>query len=181
MKIKNLICIIVCIIAVHFRAVAAFDMFLEIDGIAGESHDRGHANTIDVLAFSWGMSNSAATVSGGGGGVGKVQMQDFAVTKTIDKSTAPLMQACASGKHIKKAVLYLRKAGGKAFDYFKITMEDVLVSSVSLGGSSENERPTESLSLNFAKVTVEYTPMNGKSGEGSDLPFEWDLNQSQTN
>jgi type VI secretion system secreted protein Hcp len=90
----------------------AYDAFLKIDGIAGESLDERHKDEIEVLAFSWGESNSGSSGIGGGGGAGKVTMQDFRFTMKLSKASPQLAAACATGKHIKSAVLTCRKAGG---------------------------------------------------------------------
>lgn len=90
----------------------AFDCFLKIDGIDGESQDDRHAKEIDVLSFSWGESNTGGVAHGGGGGAGKVSMQDFHFTMKLNKASPLLARACATGQHIKSAVLTCRKAGG---------------------------------------------------------------------
>lgn len=147
----------------------AVDMFLKIDGIKGEAQDDKHKDEIDVLAWSWGMSQSATSHVGGGGGSGRVAVQGLSVTKYMDKATPNLMSYCCNGKHIPKVLLTVRKAGGdKPLEYMKITMEDCLVSNVSTGGSGGEDRLTENLSLNFAKFKVEYTPQKPDgSGEAS--------------
>ena len=49
----------------------AVDMFLDIEGeIEGESQDAEHERSIDVLAWSWGLSQSGSFHVGGGGGAG---------------------------------------------------------------------------------------------------------------
>src|SRR5215472_8307072 len=90
----------------------AVDMFIKIGVIKGESKDDTHKDEIDVLAWSWGESNSGTTHQGGGGGSGKVNVQDLSFTKWVDLSTASLMQACTTGQHIDTATLTVRKAGG---------------------------------------------------------------------
>src|SRR5262245_14402751 len=105
----------------------SMDMFFTIDGIKGESSDGSHKEAIDVLAWSWGLSQSATTHMGSGGGSGKVNVQDLSFTKYIDKSTSDLMNACFTGKHLKNAKLTVRKAGGDApLEYLKITLDDVI-------------------------------------------------------
>jgi len=179
MKLTSCLALILFLATVPLRALAAVDMFLEIDGIEGEAKDRAHPNTINVLAFSWGMSNSTASQ---GAGAGKAGIQDLVVTKSIDKATTQLMQACATGQHIKKAVLYLRRGGDnrggeKAADFFKITMEDIVISSLAVGNNDGGERPAESISINFAKVKVEYTG----GAKGAQNTFEFDLGGHQEN
>ena len=111
----------------------AVDMFMKFEGIEGESNDAKHENEIDVLAWSWGFSQSGTTHMGGGGGAGKVQVSDLSFTKYIDKSSAALLQHCFTGKHIPTANLVVRKAGGEQVEYLKVDMEDVMVTAVSLG------------------------------------------------
>lgn len=157
----------------------AVDMFIKIGDIEGESKDSAHAKEIDVLAWSWGMSQSGTSHGGGGGGAGKVSVQDLSVTKYVDKASPNLMLACCNGKHYPEALLTVRKAGEDALEYFKITMTDLLVSSVSTGGSGGEDRLTENLALNFAKVAVEYQPQ-GKDGkaEGGAVTMCWNIEEN---
>jgi type VI secretion system secreted protein Hcp len=136
----------------------AVDMFLKIDDVKGESQDDKHKDEVDVLAWSWGMSQSGTTHMGGGGGAGKVSVNDISITKYIDKSSPNLMLACCNGKHYKQALLTVRKAGEKPLEYIKLTMKEVIVSSLSTGGSGGEDRLTENLTLNFAEYKIEYSP-----------------------
>jgi type VI secretion system secreted protein Hcp len=152
----------------------AVDMFLKIEGVDGESADDKHKDEIDVLSFSWGMSQTGSMHIAGGGGSGKVNVQDMSITKYLDKASTVLMQKCATGKHFPKATLTCRKAGDKPVEYLVVTMDEVLVTSVSSGGSQHDDLPTEMISLNFAKVKVQYTPQksDGSAGAASDLGFD---------
>ncbi|HYN78560.1 MAG TPA: type VI secretion system tube protein Hcp, partial [Lamprocystis sp. (in: g-proteobacteria)] len=73
----------------------AVDMFLKLEGVTGESQDKTHTGEIDVLAWSWGLSQSGTFHTGGGGGAGKVNVQDLSFTKYIDKSSPNLMLYCS--------------------------------------------------------------------------------------
>lgn len=149
------------------------DMFLKLDTVSGESLDKGHAGEIDVLAWSWGMSNPA-TFTTGGIGSGKVNIQDLSLTKWVDKASPLLMLGCSTGKHYPSAVLSIRKVGATT-DFMKITLTDVLVTSLSTGGSGGEDRLTENITLAFTKVKVEYSQQRP---DGSYLPpvsYEWDL------
>jgi type VI secretion system secreted protein Hcp len=153
----------------------AVDMFLKIDTVQGESRDKAHGKEIDVLAWSWGMSNSGSAHVGGGAGAGKVNVQDLSVTKYVDSASPALMKACADGSHFKDALLTVRKAGGSPVEYIKVQMEEVFVTSLSTGGSGGEDRLTENLSLNFAKVSVDYTPQDAKGAPGTKINFGWDI------
>jgi type VI secretion system secreted protein Hcp len=154
----------------------AMDQFIKFTPkLEGESIDKTHKGTIDVLAWSWGMSNSGSAHVGGGAGAGKVNVQDLSFTKYIDKSTPSLMLACANGKHYDEAFLTVRKAGETPVEYVKIKMTKVLISSISTGGSGGEDRLTENVTLNFAKVNVDYTPQDEKGKGGTAIPFGWDI------
>jgi len=153
----------------------AMDMFIKIGDLKGESRDKVHKETIDVLAWSWGMSNSGSAHLGGGAGSGKVNVQDLSLTKYIDVATPDLMLSSCNGKHIAKAQLTVRKAGENALEYLIIKLEDILVASVSTGGSGGEDRLTENVTLNFAKVNVEYTQQDQKGGAGAKPKMGWDI------
>src|SRR5262245_26545327 len=156
----------------------AMDMFLKIGSLKGESKDKTHKDEFDVLAWSWGMSNSGSAQQGGGQGAGKVNVQDFSFTKYIDKGTPDLMLAACNGKHIDKAVLTVRKAGENPLEYLLITMENLIVTSVSTGGSGGEDRLTENVTLNFAKVKVAYKEQTDKGGVGDKPEMGWDVTQN---
>ena len=155
----------------------AVDMFLVIDKIKGETADKefGSKGAIDVLAWSWGLSQSGTMHTGRGGGAGKVSVQDISFTKWVDAATVELVLQCANGKHIAKAELFVRKAGEKPLTYIHMTLENVIISSLSTGGSGGEDRLTENLTLNFAKFSLEYFKQK-KDGSGEKVgPVGWNV------
>ena len=153
----------------------AVDMFIKVGDITGESVDKTHAGKIDVLAWSWGMSNSGTTHQGGGGGAGKVNVQDLSFTKYIDASSNALMKACCEGKHYDDASLIVRKAGGTPVEYVVLNLTEVIITSVSTGGSGGEDRLTENVTLNFAKFEYKYQeqdPKGAKKGGTKDYTFD---------
>lgn len=144
----------------------AFDIFLKIDGIEGESTDRAHKGEIEIMSWSWGETNATTSPTGGGSG-GKVSIQDFHFTMPISKASPVLMQACASGKHFKEATLTARKAGGdQHLEFLKIKLTDILISSYITDGTSNADVPTDQISLNFTKIDFLYSTGNEEtSGE----------------
>jgi type VI secretion system secreted protein Hcp len=159
---------------------AASDYLLEIDGIKGESSDKKHKDTIEIESFSWGATNTGSHSSGGGGGAGKVQFQDFHFTKHIDKSSPILFKRAATGEHIKKATLFVRKAGGEAQgDYLVITLSDVLVSSYQTKPDKDSPSvPTDQVSLNFAKIEYSVRPTLSDGKLGAPAAAGWDLKKN---
>ncbi|HEX3695227.1 MAG TPA: type VI secretion system tube protein Hcp [Polyangia bacterium] len=153
----------------------AVDMFMKIDDIKGESVDKTHKDEIQVLAWSWGMSQSGTTHAGPGGGAGKVNVQDLSFTKYIDTSSPNLIKMCCNGKHFKQALLTVRKAGEHPLEYLKIKLLDVLISNVSTGGSGGEDRLTENVTLNFGKFEVIYTPQTATGAGGAAIPVTWNI------
>jgi len=154
----------------------AIDMFLKIGNINGESLDATHKSWVDVLAWSWGISNSGSTHVGGGAGAGQANFQDLSYTSYLDASTAPLMKAVATGQHLKSAFLNVRRAGSAPTEFLKITMTEVLVTSLSTGGSGGEDRLTQNVTLNFAKVKVEYQQVADTGKPLNDpLVFQFDI------
>ena len=155
----------------------AVDMFLKIDGIKGESKDSKHKDEIDVLAWSWGESNSGTMHMGGGGGGGMVNMQDFSFTKYVDKSSPDLFLNCAEGTHIKEATLTCRKAGGGQQEYLNYKLVDLLITSLSGGGSGGEDRLTENLTINFAKIEYTYKEQDEKGATKDTITKKYNLKE----
>jgi type VI secretion system secreted protein Hcp len=153
----------------------AVDMFMKIGDLKGEAKDKVHKEEIDVLAWSWGMSNSGSAHVGGGQGAGKVNVQDLSFTKYIDKSSPDLMLACCNGKHFPEAKLTVRKAGEDPLEYLIVTMTDLIVTAVSTGGSGGEDRLTENVTINFAMVKVEYTEQTPKGTEAAKPKMTWNI------
>ena len=145
-------------------AFAAVDMFLQLDGIAGESLDKVHKGDIDVLAWSWGSSSSSTATSRQSG---CVTVQDLSFTKYFDVATPKLIASIANGRTIGNAKLTVRKAGERPLEYIMIEMSNVVVTSSSTGGSGGEDRLTENVTLNFASANVTYTPQKADGTAGT--------------
>jgi type VI secretion system secreted protein Hcp len=158
----------------------AGDIFLDLEGVKGESEKKEFEKKIEVETVSWGGSNPTSFVHGGGGGVGKVHLQDVHFTKTVDASSGTLYKFCCNGKHIPKAKFTFRKAGEEARKYFELTLEDVMIASFSLqdhsgGGSLAHE----SISLSYAKITGKYFPQKKDGTLDAEVPFGWDVKKHE--
>jgi len=152
----------------------AADIFAKIGDIKGESTDDKHKDEIEVLSFSWGVTNSGTIKTGGGGGAGKATFQDLAFVHTIDKASPILFRTCATGQHIKEATITQRKAGKGQQEFLVIKMNDVIITGVTLsdsgsGGTSEN------VSLAFAKVEYEVKPQKADGSLDAGILFKYDL------
>ena len=164
----------ICFFSISSLAYSLVDITLKIDGIDGESKIDGHEDEIDILAWSWDVSNTGTLHVGGGGGAGIANVGDLSVTKYIDKSSTDLVLAVLNGTPFKEATLTVRKAGESPVNYLKITISPVLVTNVSPGGSGGEDRLTESVTLNFAKFCYEYTPQKEDGSADAVIKKCWE-------
>ena len=155
------------------------DMFMKIDGASGESKDANHKNWTDIVSFSWGATQPGNLASGGGLGAGKASFNDLHVVARIDKAAPAVMKHCASGKHLSKIELSVCKAGGQQVEYTKITLEDVLVSSVQLTGELNAEAVTVNFAFQAAKVKQQYWEQTEQGTRGAESLVAWDIKQNK--
>lgn len=151
------------------------DIFAKIGDIKGESPDDKHKGEIEVLSWSWGVTQSGTMAHGGGGGEGKANFNDFNFTHHIDKSSPVLMKACATGEHIKDATITVRKAGKGQQEFLIIKMNDILITSVNPSVSSDLKFTAESVALQFAKVDLEYKPQKKDGSLDVGIHFKYDI------
>lgn len=150
--------------------MAAINCFLKLDGIDGGSTVAKHKGEIDVDTFSWSESQSGSPTAGAGGGAGKVVMQDFRLVMKISKASPKLMLACATGQHIKSAVLSCEKTGARPLVFFKVTMSEVLLSSYhNTGAGNSDILPMDQIALQFGKIEFQFTEQ--KADGSADVPI----------
>jgi type VI secretion system secreted protein Hcp len=152
----------------------ASDIFAKIGDIKGESKDAKHKDEIEVLSFSWGMTNTVSTAPGGGAGAGKPTVQDLSIVHHIDKASPLLLKACAAGTHLKEATITHRKAGQTPHEYLIVKMSDIIVTGVTHGGAG-GQPASEIVSLAFAKVSLEYRPQKLDGSPDAAVHFKYDL------
>lgn len=154
--------------------MADADYYLKIDTIEGESvvtegqSDAGVLNkACQIESWSFGANNSGSAGLGTGLGTGKVSLQDFHFAIYNGKASIQLFLACAKGNHIPKATLSCRKTGGGGtpYTYYRVIMEDLVVSSYQTGGSAGGQTlPIEQISMNYTKITHQYFEQETKGG-----------------
>jgi len=154
----------------------AYDAFLKLTDVKGESQDDKHKGEIELLSFNFGVSQTGTSAHGSGMGHGKADVTDLHFVHHIDQASPVLFQKCASGEHLKEGLLTVRKAGGTQLEYLKIKLSDLLVSSVQPGGSGGDELPSEQVSLNYSKIEMDYQPQgpDGKA-QGGAIHGGWNV------
>ncbi|ALL62883.1 Hemolysin-coregulated protein (uncharacterized) [Paraburkholderia caribensis MBA4] len=145
------------------------DVFLKINGISGESQDATHPDEIEVLNWSWEMSQRSSVMSGSGGGAAKATVEYLDFFHNVDRASPNLMSYCLTGRHIPQAVLTMCKAGGVPFDFFRITMNDVTITRVEMTAQHEH------VLLSFASVRQEYLVQNAQWGSKGVVTGNFDI------
>ena len=154
----------------------ASDIFAKLGDIKGESIDDKHKDEIEVTSISWGISNSGSMAFGTGGGEGKANFHDLTFTHFVDKATPILMQSCANGTHMKEATITYRKAGKGQQEYLVVKLNDIIVTSVQHAhGGDGSSKPSENVSLAFAKVAFEYKPQKADGSLDAGVHFKYDI------
>jgi type VI secretion system Hcp family effector len=125
---------------------------------------------IDVLSWSWGVTNPGAqTMATGGSATGKAQLSELNFTKKVDEVSPKLFLGAASGKDYAQAALRLFNPSSGT-EYMTVTLSNVYIASVQYGGNKD-EIPTEQVSLAFSKLTVATADETGAKG----APATYDL------
>lgn len=155
----------------------AFDGFIKIDGIQGESKDDKHKDWMEIKSCDWGVTQptSAAASTAGGGSSERASFQDLVITKELDKASPKLAVYCADGSHIKEVVVELcRAAGSDKLKYMEFKLSNVIVSSVSVNGS--DGIPVETIKFNYGKIEWTYTQQKRSDGAGGgNVAAGWNL------
>ncbi len=156
----------------------AFDAFLKIDGIPGESSDAKHAEWVEIVSFSHSMDQpaSATASSAGGATAERVNHGTFNFAHLLDKASPKLYEACCTGKHIKEVTLELCRSGGDKMKYMEVKLEQVLISKVAPSGTSGEGFPSEEVKLSYGKIKWTYTQQKRADGAGGgNVSAGWDL------
>ena len=162
-------------------SIAAVAYFLKIDGIAGESTDAKHKGEIEVESFSFGVTQSTSPGGGAGGGAGKASFEDLNVVTPFSRAGPRLLQACATGEHLRSAVLTARRSGGKEqFEFMQLTLSDVLVSASRSGAAgAEAVIPSDQFSLAYSKLQIEHKAQSPSGGAGDSTVAGFDIARNQ--
>ncbi|MCB2020046.1 MAG: type VI secretion system tube protein Hcp [Burkholderiaceae bacterium] len=148
------------------QAHAALDYFLHIDGIPGESVDKGHKDWVDIDSFSWGVTNPG----------GKPAFMPYGWTQALDKSTPKVFVAVASGKHFDNVKMEtVRTVGAPPGSFFTMSFDDVLFTSLQMSGHSESISVAGALVYN--KLTMTYRPLKGDGSYGDPIVGSWDVSK----
>ena len=157
----------------------AVDMYMKIEGANGEAKDANHKDWSDIRSFAWGATQPGSMATGGGGGTGKASFNDLHIVAVIDRAAPAVMKHCATGKHLSKVEVSVCKAGGEQVEYSRITLEDVLVTSVQYTGNNDGDAMMVSYAFQAAKVKQQYWEQTDKGGKGAESVVGYDIKQNK--
>ncbi|WP_035055140.1 Hcp family type VI secretion system effector [Andreprevotia chitinilytica] len=163
----------------------AFDAFLKIDGIPGESTDDKHKDWIEIESFAHKIEQpaSATASSSGGATAERVNHSTFDIVHLLDKASPKIYEAVCTGKHIKDVTLELCRAGGDKVKYLEVKLEQVLISKVEPSGAAHGGEgfPQEAVSFSYGKIKWTYTQQKREDGAGGgNVSSGWDLTANKT-
>ncbi|PAJ77386.1 Hcp family type VI secretion system effector [Burkholderia ubonensis] len=153
----------------------AQDIFLKLKSIDGESQDPLHSNGFNVLTRDWSVSQQSNMHSGASGGAGKCKVDNLVFEHYVDRAPPNLMLHCLTSKHIDRAILVMRKAGGTPLEHLKITMHNVLITRIRPTANYNTAMPREEVQLSFACVMQEYVIQNSQGGSGGTASMGYDI------
>jgi type VI secretion system secreted protein Hcp len=160
----------------------AFDAFIKIDGIEGESTDDKHQGWIEIQSYRSGHSQtiSKTASSAGGATAERADFNTFAFSKLLDKSSPLLMSACAAGTHINEITIELCRAGTDKIKFMEYKLKNSLISTVSTSsGDPNNSFPVELVKINFGKIEWCYIQQKRQGGWASgNIAVGWDLQRN---
>lgn len=162
----------------------AFDVFLKIDGIPGESTDDKHKDWIELESYHHGVTQptSGAVSTAGGRTGGRCDHSDFTIVKALDKSSPKLALFCCNGAHIKEIKIELCRAGEDKQKYMEYILKDSIISAVRPGGSAHGEGlvPLEEVSFCYGAIDWTYTATDHKTGKPSgEVKTGWDCHTNK--
>lgn len=153
--------------------------FLKLDGIDGESTDRNHRGEVELMSWSWGVTNESVAGGGGGSGsgVGRATPQALLFVHRYDKASPLLARLAVTGRHLRSAVLSARRSGAGQRDFLVITMKEVLITAVQMADNGDG--PIEQVSLRFGEIGFSYAPQTARGSAGTPVAMNWNIRTSQ--
>ena len=146
------------------------DVYLQLDGIQGESTDANSKGALEIDSFSWGASGIAAA---------KPAFSKLTVHMPTSLASPQLFLACAKGTHLKSGLITVRKAGNATRPYLSIKLTDVLIDSYMIDGVRTGDDPAESISMTYGKIEFDYTQLKSDGSSGGSSDAGWDLKNNK--
>ena len=144
----------------------AFNAYIHIDTIEGESKDAEYTGETEVLQYDMSLSQAVdvSPSTSGSHTAGKANWTPFTFTKTVDAASPILVRYCHDGTHVDTVVLSINRAGTEKQKFLEYTFSNCLIQSVSMGASGGDGLPTETVSIRFGTYKQVYKPTSTLDG-----------------
>lgn len=153
-------------------------IFMNYDGVKGESSDKNHKDWMDIDHISWGTHRNITshTSTRNDRESANAEITDLQVSRRMDSATPQLFieSCCGKGKDVK---IHLTKTGtGSGSDVFmEYTLKNALISNYQVSATGQDEkRPTETLTISFVDVEVKYTPYDEDGNADASIAVGYD-------
>lgn len=159
----------------------AFDAFIKIKDIDGESTDEKHQGWIEVVSYTHGLSQSASSTASSAGGASseRANFSDFSFIKQLDIASPALALACADGTHIDEIIIELCRAGTEKVKFMEYKLTNCLISGVSTSGNGNGDLPTETVNIAYGKINWAYVKQDRQGGKAAgNMAAGWDLQKN---
>lgn len=149
------------------------EIFIKIinPNIDGESTVRGHENEISAIRYAQEATTCDISNPGSGGGTCKTTTSSFAFDLNLDKAIIGLRSALYKGTHFQKVQITFRKPGSTPFEYYKITLGEVIVSKIT--DATNGNTNQFQVQFSAAKYFWTYIPQSDTGGAGTPVTFGW--------
>jgi len=154
-------------------------IYMNYTSVPGDVTTAGHANWIEVNSFQWGVGRGITSPSGGSADRegSTPSVSEIVVTKDTDSASPNLMRAAVGiGPAAEGQTVFFdfcKTDAAQPEPYIQIEIDNTLVSGYSM--SSGGDRPSESLTLNFTKITFNNIGMGPANATGQPDRAVWDL------
>jgi len=159
------------------KVSAQTQLFIKIIGsdgnmIQGEATIKGHENEIEAFSYGQDITNCCGEL------VGKTTIGKFIANIQLNKASNILKGILIKGLHLKSVEVTARKSGGSQVDYYKIKMEEVIISQMTEGQPDLTKIPQEQVSFNAARIGWTYYPQKNDGSPGTPVKFGWDIKKN---
>lgn len=150
-------------------------IYMQMDKIKGNVTADGHKEWIELDSFQFGVGRAIATSVGKGKDreASAPSISEISVTKSMDESSPFLFQEATVGLAKKVTIHFVTTGASKVETYLEYILENCMVSGYSV--SSGGDRPSESVSLSFTKITLNYMVFDESGKQSSKFPAGYDL------
>lgn len=162
-------------------------IYMQIQGIDGNVTAQGLEKCIEIESFDFSvkrrMNTQPGAVSDREGS--KPSLSEVTVTKRVDNTSPLLFSEATVGGTKSQVLIKFVNTGTNLQEYLVVTLSNVLVSGYELcdrlpahnmdGTLPQKEKPFETITFNFDKIEVKYTPYDQKHKAGSPIPAGYDL------